>query len=220
MKTLVAIITSLFFVIAIITVIVIETNSNTNDEFYDIPPTAETENLNRHQVLLKSHWNGREPRSVRNITPPVDMVIIKHTGGSTCKSFEKCAGIVQTIQSMNMGKNFTDIYCNFLIGGDGNIYVGRGWDVQNAQRDHTIDIVFIGSFSIDVPTPSMFDAALLLIEDGVRKKKLDPKYKVVCHNQTISQESPGVNVFKEVVKWPHYDHGLYFPEHLVSRHYC
>lgn len=209
--------TSLIFVVAITAVVIIQLNSDGDVSDFNVPASDTANNLGRHQILTKKDWLGREPKSFLNITPPVGMVIIKHTGGGTCKNFPSCAGKVQTIQGMNIADGMSDIYCNFLIGGDGNIYVGRGWDVQNLQRDSTIDIVFMGSFDIDVFTSFMAEAAILLIEHGVKNNKLVSNYKIVCHNQTASLRSPGQNIFKEVVKWPHYDGGLYFPIHLVSQ---
>lgn len=34
-------------------------------------------------------------------------------------------------------KNYSDIAYNFLIGGDGNAYVGRDWDKQGAHTKGT-----------------------------------------------------------------------------------
>lgn len=219
-KTLVAIMTSLFFIIAIVTVIIIELNSTPADDFYDIPPTSHASNLQTHQVLTKTDWLGKPAKSFQNITTPVELVIIKHTGGGTCQNFQKCAGKVQTIQGANIADGMPDIYCNFLIGGDGNIYVGRGWDVRNQQRDSTIDIVYMGNFDIDIFTENMAKAGLLLLKDGLKNNKLPQNYKIVCHNQTQSQRSPGVNIIKEVVKWPRYDNRSYFSQSLVSRNCC
>lgn len=218
-KALVAIITSLVFVIAIITIIIVKLNAGQDADNANKPPHKDTENLKSHQILTKQDWLGKEPKSFTKITPPVDLVIIKHTGGGTCDYFQICAGKVQTIQGTDIANGKPDIYCNFLIGGDGNIYVGRGWDVRNEQRDGTIDIVFMGNFDTNIPNDSMFEAALLLIDDGVKKKKIESNYKVVCHNQTANIRSPGINVIKEVVKWPHYDSGLHFPHHLVSQEF-
>lgn len=216
-KILIAIVTSLIFII-VTTVVVIELNKHSDEKgIVELPHKGETENLKRHQILSKKDWLGRDPKKYVNITTPVSMVIIKHTGGGTCFDFQTCAGKVQTIQGANIADGFDDIYCNFLIGGDGNIYVGRGWDVRNAHRDSTIDIVYMGNFDVDVFTETMSEAGQLLIEDGAKKNKISLDYKVVCHNQTAGQRSPGQNVFKEVVKWKHYDSGLYFNNHLVSQ---
>lgn len=169
-----------------------------------------TSDVGIHQLITKQDWLGREAKSFTNITFPINTVIIKHTGGGTCDTLSNCAGKVQTIQAINIAGGKPDIYCNFLIGGDGNIYVGRGWNVQNAQRSGTIDIVFIGNFDIIYPSNSMVEAARLLMEDGIKTKKLDQNYKVVCHNQTAMVRSPGVNLFNEVKTWPHYHNGSFF----------
>ncbi|KAJ8924775.1 hypothetical protein NQ315_000928 [Exocentrus adspersus] len=174
------------------------------------PGSNDNDNIGNHQVLDRTHWGGRPPLSYINITSPVPMVIIKHTGAGYCDSFQVCAGKVYSMQSQGIIDGLPDIKYNFLIGGDGNIYVGRGWDVQPAYRNDTIDIAFIGTYTYDVLTPSMIEAAQLLIEDGLNNNKLTQDYKLVAHNQTTAQISPGPNVFKEIVTWPHYDGGLYF----------
>lgn len=210
------VVTTVIIFVTIVIVSVTLLKPNPNSDTYDIPPIHNAENLGSHQVLTRIEWNGRPARGYQNITPPVGMVIIKHTGGGICKEFQVCAGKVQTIQGTSIAEGKPDIYCNFLIGGDGNIYVGRGWDVRNEQRDSTIDVVFMGNFDIDEFTQTMGEAALLLIEDGLKKNKLAANFKIICHNQTANLRSPGQNVFNEVVKWPHYDRGLYFPNRLVS----
>ncbi|KAG5866185.1 hypothetical protein JTB14_030311 [Gonioctena quinquepunctata] len=138
------------------------------------------------------------------------MVIIKHSAGRNCERFPDCASIVSDLQSLSAQKGWPDIYCNFLIGGDGNIYEGRGWGVQPQERENTVDIVFIGSFDIDEITPFMLHAAQVLIEDGIQKNFLSDDYIVVAHNQTKNTMSPGQNVFAAIKKWPHYDPNMYF----------
>ncbi|KAJ8934531.1 hypothetical protein NQ318_009688 [Aromia moschata] len=186
-----------------------------DDDVPSDPGDNEDNNIGNHQILDRTQWNGRPPIRIRNITAPVPLVVIKHTGGGTCTTFRVCAGKLQTIQSQAVGDGADDIYYNFLIGGDENIYVGRGWDVQPAQRDNIIDIVFMGSFTFDVPTAGMIEAAKLLIEDGAQKGKLTDDYKVVCHSQTETTESPGLHLIEEVKTWPHYDPGSYRSRSLV-----
>lgn len=211
-----AIIALLIFTSIIITVVVVELKSDTYNDDIDNTSHIVVKSLKGHQLLTRTEWNGAPPKLHMNITPPVELVIIKHTGGGTCEDFQTCAGKVQTIQGISMSEGSSDIYCNFLIGGDGNIYVGRDWDARNQQRDSTIDIVFMGNFDIVALDKRLVEAAKLLIMKGLKEKKLTPNYKIVCHNQTYSTRSPGVNVFKEVVKWPHYDRGLYMGKSLVS----
>jgi hypothetical protein len=47
-----------------------------------------------------------------------------------------------------MDRNFSDIAYNFLVGGDGKIYEGRGWDAEGAFargfNKKSLGIAFIG----------------------------------------------------------------------------
>jgi len=49
-----------------------------------------------------------------------------------------------------------DIGYNFLVGGDGNVYEGRGWDNQGAhvkgQNRASYGGAFIGDFTNELPT--------------------------------------------------------------------
>lgn len=63
-------------------------------------------------------------------------------------------------------QDMPDIKYNFLVGGDGRIYEGRGWGVNNEELDDTINIAFMGNFSKDEPSEGMLNVAWLFIEEG------------------------------------------------------
>ncbi|KAG5868951.1 hypothetical protein JTB14_014384 [Gonioctena quinquepunctata] len=171
--------------------------------------------LPNHQFLKRDDWGARPPKSLVKVTKPVNMVIIKHTHTRTCDSFIDCVSVVATRQSQDARDGRPDISFNFLIGGDGNVYEGRGWGVQPQQRNDTIDIAYIGTYDIDELTPSMIDAAKVLLKDGMKRKYLTDNYIIVCHNQTEPDRmSPGQNIYREVKTWPHYDPGIYFEKPL------
>ena len=54
---------------------------------------------------------------------------------SKVRDIESCSAEVKKIQDFHMGpqRNWWDIGYNFLIGEDGNIYEGRGFDAQGAH---------------------------------------------------------------------------------------
>jgi len=56
----------------------------------------------------------------------------------------------------------------------------------------------------------MDQAGKRLIERLLEKEKIAQDYIVVGQNQTEKIISPGENVFKKLVFWPHYDSKLYF----------
>ncbi|CAG2064164.1 unnamed protein product, partial [Timema podura] len=87
---------------------------------------------NGHRIISKPDWGGRPPKYVRPLVQPTPYVVITHTAGNRCSDFNTCATQLRNIQDQHVGENnMPDIGYNFCVGDDGNIYVGRGWDVTN-----------------------------------------------------------------------------------------
>lgn len=167
----------------------------------DVPNDIST---GTHQLITRSMWGGRPPLYIRKIHQPTKYVIISHTAGGYCRSVPECSNIVAQIQSLHVLKKSPDVGYNFLIGGDENIYVGRGWDATNFHMEDSIGICFIGNFIYDRFTNGMIEAAQLLLKSGVDNGKLDKDYKLISHNQTWNTLSPGINVYEAIKFWPHY----------------
>lgn len=161
--------------------------------------------LGAHRLINRDEWGGRPPESTRPLTPPVQYVIISHSAGIFCSTTLECAPIVRDIQTLHVAQNGSpDIGYNFLIGGDGNIYVGRGWNVRNFHMDSSIGICFLGNYVFDSLTKSMIEAAQMLLERGLTANILSKEYKLVGHNQTYVTMSPGENVYKVIKEWKHF----------------
>jgi len=64
-----------------------------------------------------------------------------------------------------------DIGYNFLVGEDGNVYEGRGWDTVGTHakgyNSKSIGIAFIGHFNDRIPNNAAINAAKQLISCGV-----------------------------------------------------
>lgn len=119
------------------------------------------------------------------------------------------------MQEYHISIGSPDIGYNFIIGGDGNIYVGRGWNARNFHLgNHSIGINFVGNYFRDELTPQMIECAKGIMDFGVKSKMLEEEYVIVCQNQTNSNVlSPGPNAYAVVKTWPH------FLEGPVSRSY-
>lgn len=106
------------------------------------------------------------------------------------------------------GWNWDHIGYNFLVGGDGLVYEGRGWDVQGAHtkgyNTDSIGISFIGTFVKIRPSDAQLYACQKLLEEGVRLKKLAPDYKLYGHRQLSATESPGDVLYRIIQTWPHW----------------
>lgn len=116
--------------------------------------------------------------------------------------------VMLSIQQYHLGIKYADIGYNFLISGDGYIYVGRSWDYMGAHtypfNRCTFGIAFIGDFTQDEPTLEQINALKLLLLVGVKMGKLRPDYKLFAGNTLIGGDSPGNNIIDIIKKWPHY----------------
>lgn len=113
------------------------------------------------------------------------------------------------IQAYHMDTlDWAQVGYNFLVGGDGRVYVGRGWDYKGAHtikyNSISIGIAFIGNFDQSTPTEAQLRAGQLLVAQGVRLNKLSPNYQIYGHRQLIATQSPGDNLYKIIKTWPHF----------------
>lgn len=120
-----------------------------------------------------------------------------------------CSFHVRYIQTFHIeSQGWDDIGYNFLVGGDGAAYEGRGWNKEGAHtkgfNKKSICIAFIGTFNKVKPPEKQLKAAQLLIEEGIRLKKLSQNYRLYGHRQLIASESPGETLYDIIKKWPHW----------------
>lgn len=112
---------------------------------------------------------------------------------------------------MDADHNYGDIGYNFVIGGDGYIYVGRGWDLVGAHSRgynyNSLGVGFIGDFRIDEPNDNMMKAAETLVRLGVKLGKISKDYQVYGHCQVLPSlpVSPGRNMMKFIRTWSHWN---------------
>lgn len=101
-----------------------------------------------------------------------------------------------------------DIGYHFLVGGDGNAYEGRGWNKQGAHtkgfNKQSICIAFIGTFNKITPPEIQLRAARMLIDEGVRQKKISEDYRLYGHRQLMPTLSPGDMLYDIIKQWPHW----------------
>ncbi|XP_030570580.1 peptidoglycan-recognition protein LA isoform X2 [Drosophila novamexicana] len=164
---------------------------------------------NGHLVIERVQW-GASDRSRQLTMPlqrPIPYVLITHIGVQSipCVNLYKCSIKMRTIQDSAIAeKNLPDIQSNFYVSDEGNIYVGRGWDWANTYANHTLAITFMGDYGRYQPTAKQLEGVQFLLAHAVANHKLDLDYKLVAQNQTKSSKSPGINVYREISKWPHF----------------
>ncbi|KAF6203868.1 hypothetical protein GE061_002203 [Apolygus lucorum] len=163
------------------------------------------------KLVTRKQWaaeNPQPPSQLLAVIPP-KMVVLAHTAGRTCPTDKQtCMDFMRLIQAGHISLGWVDIAYNFLVGIDGVVYVGVGW---NRQGHHSLDrnnnksiaIGFIGNFNKVEPTPGQMKAAKAVLDVGLKLGKIDPDAYVVLHCQIRPIDSPGLNVDKIVEQeWP------------------
>ncbi|XP_037942378.1 peptidoglycan-recognition protein LE-like [Teleopsis dalmanni] len=56
----------------------------------------------------------------------------------------------------------------------------------------------------ELPTDNALNTCKNLLKKGVEEGHLSAKYKLICHCQCTSTESPGRKLYEEIQKWEHF----------------
>ncbi|XP_045446699.1 peptidoglycan recognition protein-like [Melitaea cinxia] len=160
-------------------------------------------------IVSRDEWGGYDPIRDIRFPGPVDIVVIQHTATSKCSRDSTCKAMIQGIEDYHVDTLFyNSIGMNFLIGGNGKVYEGAGWEqigTHTAGYNHrSIAISFIGNYEHDNPTDAQLKIAQELIRCGVEKKYLAPNYHLVGHRQLIATVSPGRNLYRIIRGWPNF----------------
>lgn len=128
---------------------------------------------------------------------PIRRIIVAHSTGDSCISVESCTKRVREIQF--------DTQYNFLIGGDGFIYEGRGFNFEGEHtsnkdgssfNDIGIGIAFIGTFQTDSPNERQIGAFLKFTAYFVKKGLIDEDFIILSHDQLSKPKVPADALFK------------------------
>ncbi|XP_030382253.1 peptidoglycan-recognition protein SC1a/b-like [Scaptodrosophila lebanonensis] len=165
-----------------------------------------TEGVN---IISKAQWGGRAPTYRVALGNYLNYAIIHHTAGAYCETFAACSQQMRNVQSYHMDSlGWPDIGYNFLIGGDGNVYEGRGWNSMGAHaaewNSWSIGISFMGNYNYDTLEPNMISAAKELLQDAVNRGQLSSGYVLYGHRQVSATECPGTHIWNEIRSWTHW----------------
>ncbi|CAL1547515.1 unnamed protein product [Lymnaea stagnalis] len=160
-------------------------------------------------IVTRSEWGARAPKSISYLTHPVQYAFIHHAESSECFSQSACASQVRGFQNYHMDHNgWSDIGYSFLIGGDGSVFEGRGWDKVGAHTEgyNSVGLAFcfIGSFSTKAPPDIQIQRARQMIACGVSSGKISTAYKLRGHRDVNQTDCPGTVLWNLLKTWGHY----------------
>ncbi|XP_074042795.1 peptidoglycan-recognition protein LC isoform X2 [Leptinotarsa decemlineata] len=169
----------------------------------------ETINAKVH-IISRFTWLAQPPIEPTDpLKLPVSLVIVHHTATEVCYSRAQCIYQTRHIQTFHIESNgWSDIGYNFLIGGDGDVYEGRGWKKEGAHsygyNYKSLGIAFIGTFISSAPPENMISAFHKLMDKGVELGVLTSDYKILAARQLAATESPGKSFFEVIKTWAHW----------------
>ncbi|XP_047097363.1 peptidoglycan-recognition protein SB2-like isoform X3 [Schistocerca piceifrons] len=157
-------------------------------------------------VVPRSEWGARPSSRVVPVRAPAQYVVVGHAGTARCAARPDCLPLVRELQALHLGRGYSDVAYNFLVGGDGTVYEGRGWRVESplapAGLRPSLSLGLLGAASSPPPPAAQLAAARRLIRVGV-----DTGY--VAANYTLLAESltDGDELVRELRTWPHWPAG-------------
>ncbi|XP_030649759.1 N-acetylmuramoyl-L-alanine amidase-like [Chanos chanos] len=164
-------------------------------------------------IIARCTW-GAKPfiGSPSYLSLPVSYVILHHTASPSqpCTSFDACAANMRSMQSYHQNTNgWSDIGYNFVAGGDGNMYEGRGWKWVGAHaygwNSKSLGVSIIGDYTSRLPSSSTINMVRYQFSDCAKSGgRASYSYILYGHRQVDSTSCPGNSLFNEMKKWEHF----------------
>ncbi|KAE8737548.1 peptidoglycan-recognition protein [Frankliniella occidentalis] len=176
----------------------------------DEPDTQHT--FKAVDLMTRDDWLGRLSRGTPSrMTMPVDLVIIHHTAYEVCTTKAKCKQQVKRVQNQHMDDpnfRYFDIGYNFLVGADGLVYEGRGWDAVGAHlhgwNQKAVGVAILGTFTNVTAPPALQTALYSLLQWGESLGKLTKDYGIIGACQVRATKSPGRRFMGDLCTWSHW----------------
>uniref|UniRef100_A0A3P9IF44 Peptidoglycan-recognition protein SC2-like n=1 Tax=Oryzias latipes TaxID=8090 RepID=A0A3P9IF44_ORYLA len=151
-------------------------------------------------IVSRLQWGAAAPKQKEALKGSAQRVVIHHTALQNCRGLADSKEHLVSIQSMHMNqRGFDDIGYNFLVGGDGTVFEGRGWGVMGAHtKGHNHDslgIAFMGNFNSDKLSEEGLLSVKRLLLFGVSQSYIHPKFVLCGHRDLASTQCPGDNLY-------------------------
>lgn len=158
------------------------------------------------RLVTRAEWGARPPKATTPHNPPLSMVFVHHSAMPSCSTREECVTQMKAIQDLHMDDNgWDDIGYTYLVGGDGGVYEGRGWDVIPAQcKGHNAEsygICIMGDYSHVLPPSAAMQAVKDMIDCGVQQGKVTTGHEVFGHRDGRCTSCPGDALYTEIQNW-------------------
>ncbi|XP_025143602.3 peptidoglycan recognition protein 3 isoform X1 [Bubalus bubalis] len=151
------------------------------DLFVGISQLIHTGRNGAPTIVSRKEWGARSLTCRAQLTRPVAYVIMDQITGMECEEQNSCSQKLRGLQSRSVyTKGWCDVAYNFLVGNDGRVYEGLGWNIQGMHtqgyNNISLGLAFFGNNLGSSPSPTAVSAAEDLIFYAIKNGHLSPRY--------------------------------------------
>ncbi|CAO2599011.1 Peptidoglycan recognition protein 3, partial [Lemmus lemmus] len=162
-------------------------------------------------IVSRKEWGASSLTCSVPLSLPVAYLITEQLSRMECQDRATCSQMVRVLQSHSIyNKGWCDVAFNFLVGQDGGVYEGVGWNIEGSHtygyNDIALGIAFMGNFVEQPPNAAALKAAQDLIQCAVAEGYLIPNYLLMGHSDVSNILSPGQALYDIIRTWPHFKH--------------
>ncbi|XP_069499108.1 peptidoglycan recognition protein 1-like [Ambystoma mexicanum] len=160
-------------------------------------------------IISRSQWGAQRVNCHRAMATPVANVVIHHSAGPACSNRAHCTRVVKGIQNYHINsQKWCDIGYSFIVGEDGSVFEGRGWNNVGAHapamNSRSIGICVLGTFTSRIPSSAALNAVQSLIRCGVSRGYIRSNYALKGHRNVSATACPGNSFYNLIRKWPQF----------------
>ncbi|XP_041838841.1 N-acetylmuramoyl-L-alanine amidase [Melanotaenia boesemani] len=166
------------------------------------------------QIIPRCQWGAKPSRGTPiPLSLPLQFLYVHHTyePSSPCLSFLTCSRGMRAMQRFHQqDRGWSDIGYSFVVGSDGYIYEGRGWNhLGRHTRGHNdigYGVSVIGNYTATLPSRYAMDLLRhRLVTCAVNGGGLAANFTIHGHRQVVNYTAcPGDAFFSEIRSWEHF----------------
>ncbi|CAG5947803.1 unnamed protein product [Menidia menidia] len=163
------------------------------------------------QIIPRCQWGAKAYKGTPvPLSLPLQFLYVHHTYEPSlpCLSFAKCSSDMRAMQRFHQDdRGWSDIGYSFVVGSDGYIYEGRGWNQLGTHTRRHNDVGYgvsvIGNYTTSLPYRYAMDLLRIqLVRCAVNRGGLAENFTIQWHRQVVNYTTcPGDAFFSEIKTW-------------------
>jgi N-acetylmuramoyl-L-alanine amidase len=150
--------------------------------------------------ITRAQWKARPPRDITPMKKPAREVVIHH---STTPLLLDGAQACRNVQNFHMDtQGWSDIAYQELVHANGDVYEGRGFDVQGGAtkgyNSTSLAICALGNFDTTIPPAALITSIANRIVAAAQERRLTVDFGIVAHRDRNATECCGDYLYERL----------------------